>query len=340
MKSNGLKFRQHLRLIWAITWKDILDGWKNKTILANLVVVTLMIVFYKTLPSWENNPEVPSLLVYDAGNSSLVVALEDSTTVNLYQYDSQQEMDRILARGSIPELGLVIPADFDQALEAGKALELDGYVVHWVSDEAAEELKQMAEAEIAALAGREVRINLEGNQVYTQAESTGLAFLASVSVIFSVAMLGLLVTPHLMIEEKTRKNDRCAAGLSGQQQPCNYCKSAGRVILLSIRCWNSVGSKRRDCHPMVAGHPGNYRRGIVHGCHWVVARQPHRGQAAIGYLGVRVELHLNDPGLSVHHERPHPSRCAASFCFDSHCCAFQGFKSILLKPIFAGFCGP
>jgi len=205
MKSNGLKFRKHLRLIGAITWKDILDGWKNKTILVNIIVVTLMILFYKTLPSWENNPEVPNLLVYDAGNSSLVVALEDSTTVNLYQYDSQQEMDRILARGDIPELGLVIPADFDQALEAGEALELDGYVVHWVNDEAAIELKQMAEAEISALGGKGVRINLEGNTVYTQVESTGLAFLASISIIFSVAMLGLLVTPHLMIEEKSAK---------------------------------------------------------------------------------------------------------------------------------------
>ena len=205
MKSNGHKFRQHLRVIWAITWKDILDGWKNKTILGNLIMVTLMIVFYKTLPSWENNAEVPNMLVYDAGKSSLVVALEDSTAFKLYQYDSQQEMERILAKGGIPELGLVIPADFDQELEASEALALDGYVLHWVSEEAAEELKQMAEAEITILAEKGVRINLEGNTVYTQAESTGLAFLASISVIFSVAMLGLLVTPHLMIEEKSAK---------------------------------------------------------------------------------------------------------------------------------------
>jgi ABC-2 type transport system permease protein len=164
-----------------------------------------MIMFYKSLPSWENNPEVPNMLVYDAGNSSLAIALEDSLNVNLYQFGSQQEIDRRLARGDIPELGLVIPADFDQALEAGEALELDGYVIHWVSDEAAEELKRTAEAEINALIGKGVRINLEGNKVYTQAESTGLAFLASISIIFSVVMLGLLVTPHLMIEEKRAK---------------------------------------------------------------------------------------------------------------------------------------
>ena len=205
MKSNRLKYHQHLRVVWAITWKDILDGWKNKNILANLVVVTLMIVFYKTLPSWEHNIEVPNVLVYDAGKSSLVVALEDSTAVTLYQYDSHQEMERILAKGDIPELGLVIPADFDKSLEAREAVELDGYVVHWVSEEAAEELKQMAEAEITILAGKGVRVNLEGNKVYTQADSTGLAFLASISIIFSVAMVGLLVTPHLMIEEKRAK---------------------------------------------------------------------------------------------------------------------------------------
>jgi ABC-type Na+ efflux pump permease subunit len=202
MRSNGLKLRYHLRVIWAIAWKDILDGWKNKTILANLIVVTLMILFYRSLPNWENNTDVPNVLVYDAGNSSLVVTLEESTTVNLRQYDSQPEIERALARGGIPELGLVIPADFDQTLETGEALQLDGYVLHWVSDEAAEELKQVAEAEITSMTGNGVHINLEGNRVYTQADSTGLAFLASVSVIFSIAMLGLLVTPHLMIEEK------------------------------------------------------------------------------------------------------------------------------------------
>jgi ABC-type transport system involved in multi-copper enzyme maturation permease subunit len=205
MKSKGGSWRQHLRVTWAIARKDILDGWKNKTILGNIIIVTLMILFYKSLPSWENSPAVPNLRVYDAGKSRLVVALGDSTTVKLHQYESQQEMERILAKGDIPEIGLVIPADFDQALEAGEQLELDGYVVHWVSDKDAEELRQMAGAELTALVGKSVYIKLAGNKVYTQADSTGLAFLASISVIFSVAMLGLLVTPGLMIEEKHAK---------------------------------------------------------------------------------------------------------------------------------------
>jgi ABC-2 type transport system permease protein len=205
MKSSGLDFHQHLRVIWAIAWKDILDGWKNKTIIANLIVVTLMILFYKSLPGWESSAELPDLHVYDAGNTLLVAALEDSTTVNLQRYDSRQDMESNLTRADIPELGLVIPADFDQVLEVGDDLEINGYVPHWVCAQNAQELKQMAETEISALAGREVRINLEGNEVYTQADSTGLAFLASVSVILSVAMLGLLVTPHLVIEEKRTK---------------------------------------------------------------------------------------------------------------------------------------
>ena len=205
MKSSGFDFRQHLRVIWAIAWKDILDGWKNKTILANIVVVTLMILFYKSLPSWETSAELPDLHVYDPGNSWLVMALEDSTVVNLRRYDTQQDLQRNLARGDIPELGIVIPADFDQVLEAGNDLQLDGYLLHWVSEQDAQELKQMAETEISALTGKSVPINLEGNKVYTQADSTGLAFLASVSVILSVAMLGLIVTPHLVIEEKRTK---------------------------------------------------------------------------------------------------------------------------------------
>ena len=125
--------------------------------------------------------------------------------LNLYECDSQEDMEFFLAKSDVPELGLVIPADFDKALTSDAELELDGYVLHWVSDADADELKSLVEGEIAELVGRPVRIRLEGNIVYTQKESTGFAFAAAMSVMFATIMIGIALIPNLMLEEKKTK---------------------------------------------------------------------------------------------------------------------------------------
>lgn len=197
--------KTQLRIMGAIVAKDLVDALKNKQIVSVLITVLAMLLFYRALPALENMGAVPNLLVYDAGNSTWVTALENSNAVKVYTYASQERLLYYLANGDVPELGLVIPADFDQAVQAGDTPELQGYIMHWVSAADAEELQQYVAEQLRILTGVPVRIHLVGNRVYPRPDSRGIGVSVSWALVFTILMMGISLVPHLMLEEKQTK---------------------------------------------------------------------------------------------------------------------------------------
>ncbi len=196
---------ENLRIVWAITAKDLLEALKNKGSLAFLagVLVLLAISRLYSGPAGANAP--PNLLIYDAGDSSLVAALEGSSAVKLNEVPSQEELERRIRSGDEADLALVIPADLCQALDSGEEPVLEGYVVPWVSESAANELVSRVEEEISRLVGQPVHINLEGNRLYLQPEAVvpgSMPHMASITLLMALTLVGLGVTPNLMLEEK------------------------------------------------------------------------------------------------------------------------------------------
>jgi hypothetical protein len=201
----NINIRQNLRIIWAITAKDIVDGLKNKTTLSAILTTLFVAVIYKFLPLLGNGDALPNLIIYDEGGSSIVPLLENSATFNLFELNSRERMERFLTEEEVPALGLVIPSNFDQALTGSGTPELEGYVLHWVNESDAEELKSVFEREIAVILGKSVRIHIEGNIVFTESDSLGLAFLASIALVIVITMIGISFTVNLMFEEKQTK---------------------------------------------------------------------------------------------------------------------------------------
>ena len=197
--------QENFRIIWAITAKDVVAALKNRNSLINIVLVLFMVVFFKEYDNWLHGDDPPNLLIYDPGNSSLVAKLEESPILDLYQYDSAARLEELMGAGDAREMGVIIPADFDQRVAAGQPITLEGYMVRWVSDSDAAELRAEFELEIGRLVGRPVRINLDGNRVATRPEVGGPTTFAGVTVVYVVLMLGIGVVPHLMIEEKSDK---------------------------------------------------------------------------------------------------------------------------------------
>jgi ABC-2 type transport system permease protein len=196
---------ENLRIVWAITAKDLLEAIKNKGSLAFLVgvLVILAINRFYSGPAGANAP--PHLLVYDAGHSAVVTALEGSSAVKLEEVASQEELERRIRGGDDGDLALVIPADLSQTLASEGEPVLEGYVVPWASEAAANELVSRVEQEIAGLMGQPVHINLEGNRVYLQPEAVvpgSAPHLASITLLMALTLVGLGVTPQLMFEEK------------------------------------------------------------------------------------------------------------------------------------------
>jgi ABC-2 type transport system permease protein len=196
-------WREDLRIILAITSKDLLDAVKSKTTLSILISALFIVVVYQVLPKFEHPGDLPIVLAYDAGESQLLPALKRSPNLNVYTgYTSQAQLERKLAGGDIPELALTIPAGFDQGLGRGEPPPIEGYVQHWVRDSDAAQLKAQAEEEITRLAGQPVTIHLEGNLVYPTPDSGGRSFLTSLAILIAVILIGLGIAPHLLLEEK------------------------------------------------------------------------------------------------------------------------------------------
>jgi ABC-2 type transport system permease protein len=202
MNSHKIRWRENARIILAITSKDILEALKNKNTIAVLLTSLFMVIFYRFFPALELGNEPPNLLVYDAGNSALVAYLENSSSFKIYTYPSEASMKEHLANGDVPELGLVIPADFDRSLENKDTLALQGYVMYWVKESDAAALQQTLQGELTQILGQPLSIHLAGNQVYHQPKSDGIGVQAGFSIIFIILMVGLTLIAHLMLEEK------------------------------------------------------------------------------------------------------------------------------------------
>ena len=216
MTTKGRSWRTDIRIILAITAKDIVDAIKNKTTLTVLISSLFMVALYRAMPYLEGRDEPPVIFVYDAGKSAVIRGLDDSQWVRLYTPSTKDSMLSLVRAGDRPELGLELPADFDQRLRSDGAIEIQGYVVQWVGEADAAELKALVEDELSALAGNPVSINIEGNRLYTEKDSAGRPFLNAFGMMYAVTMTGIIMIPHLMFDEKkTRTMDALLVSPAG-----------------------------------------------------------------------------------------------------------------------------
>jgi ABC-2 type transport system permease protein len=111
-------------------------------------------------------------------------------------------MEELLGESSGATLGLLIPADFDSRLKAGQPIALDGYFTHWVNFSDVAETRDFFAAELTALAGTEININLSGHAIYPQPDSDGQPFMVSLSLTVVIMTVCVFLVPHLILEEK------------------------------------------------------------------------------------------------------------------------------------------
>lgn len=191
MRTTKEKLRSDLRIVWAIGSKDIVDALKNKTILANIITVFLLMLFYKWVPNLDE-PGYTRLVIYDAGRSRLRAALENSPRFELYAANSLQELEEKMSEGDNGALGLVIPA--------GSETELGAYVL-WDRRASASDLKADFQQKLSALLEQPVKINVLG-YVHHSPDAMGSVRLVSITLVMVTYFISLLTVPHLMFEEK------------------------------------------------------------------------------------------------------------------------------------------
>jgi ABC-2 type transport system permease protein len=203
MASTSARFKEGLRIVLAITYKDTWEAVRDRKLLAVFVAVLLMIAFFRVLPAFRDGG-LPALAVVDSGHSTLLDRWAGSSQFDLRRMSSRQEMEYFLGGEETPTLGLVLPDDLDQTQDAGAPLELDGYIDHWVSDADADELRSFFETQLTEETGHPVRIDINEDSTFTHPR--GLRpVTTSFLMVYALIVVGLMVAPNMMIEEKELK---------------------------------------------------------------------------------------------------------------------------------------
>lgn len=193
---------QNLRIIWAIAWKDILEGWKNKVILTSVITALLLVVFYFYLPELTED-ELPLVVIFDPNDHIEIKEMENITTI--YHRVEKEEGDflYILRDMETPVIGIKVEGDPHQS-QPGSTLILQGYYPYWMKASQVEELKTSAEYVLENIWGTSIEIKFDENIVYPVMDNYafGKSFITTAGLLIQLAVLGLSMAPQLIVEEK------------------------------------------------------------------------------------------------------------------------------------------
>jgi ABC-2 type transport system permease protein len=200
-KETGTRF-ERLRIILAITGKDIRDALRNKILLSIMIGVALVMLQGKALPLLLKLSDTNRVAIYDQTDKALAAELRFVGGMEVFEASSKQELDRILGEASGDILGVVIPPGFGEGSNADQQTPLEGTYAYWMRPSDIAELERIAESKLTEIAGRQVDIHTEGNAIYPQLDSDGQPFMTALVLVLMTTMICIIVVPYLMIEEK------------------------------------------------------------------------------------------------------------------------------------------
>ena len=206
MKRTIDKILDGLHIVWAIAWKDISEALRNKLAVALMFTAGLMVFLPKLLPLIID-PPYTSVVIYDVNESTLLLALEESDNFNVRKARSSEEVKKFIGDSGFglgPEVGLVVPDDFDHVLEADGQLKLEGYI-NWANRNKVSNLQSEMEGQISALMGKPVAIEFGDRYVYPDLTSSLTLGIMTTSSLSVVIIMGILLVPSLIFDEKRTK---------------------------------------------------------------------------------------------------------------------------------------
>jgi ABC-2 type transport system permease protein len=192
-----------LNIIWMIASKDIIDALKNRVVVSMIIMLSVILLLPKLLPYIFEEPQTV-LPVYDLGDSALATELKNVPGISTQMLRSEQEFKQALCGALYPEIGLLLPADFDQLVATIEGVEFQGYVC-WSKRHQVSGLPPKLEASLSQSLGRPVTIQTEGNIVYPSSDGVLSLSLATVNSVLMVLVMGIFLVPSLLFEEKETK---------------------------------------------------------------------------------------------------------------------------------------
>jgi ABC-type Na+ efflux pump permease subunit len=190
-----------LYIAWIIGTKDILDALKNKSSRANIILMIGMVLFFYWLGVLRPFDKNVSVVVYDEGNTNLSLEEATRTSGATYSFRKATSLQEMETRMAYQNLGLVLPADFDQTLASAGTPTLSGYIF-WADRMKVVNLEVKYSQAFSEIIGQPVQVTIGKNIVIPKATAAGMPTTAAAHMVYFVFSIALLLIPHLMLEEK------------------------------------------------------------------------------------------------------------------------------------------
>jgi ABC-type transport system involved in cytochrome c biogenesis permease component len=202
MTNKTAKFKQNLRIIFAIAWKDILDGWKNKVVLTGVFTALFLVLLYRYLPDLTHGSDPPILVVLTQ-DEQLEEQLFTLMDLDPRPVESEADYFSLLRDLENPGLGIIIDEDAG-APAATDRLTLEGHYPFWMKPDQLTALKATVEDDLTMLLDSPVSIDTTGHPVYPlmDAYAYGKTFVATAGLLIGMIIMGLTMAPQLIQEEK------------------------------------------------------------------------------------------------------------------------------------------
>jgi ABC-2 type transport system permease protein len=198
------------RVVAAITRKDIIDAIRHRYLLTAITTPLFVAVLFRVLLPGGSTRNVLNVVVHDSGNSAMIAALRKTPQISVFEATSADatlnEVEKRKALG-----GLVVPANFDADVSAGKQPELTIYVNNKKTIFEQTAFRRLVDQLVDSLVKRPeparlVWIDVERDFDQPTRRAPALdQLLLPLLLIMTFGMTGALVVPLLLVEEKEKR---------------------------------------------------------------------------------------------------------------------------------------
>ena len=200
MKTSTIS---NVRIILAISTKDLTDSIKNKHVLSVILPALVVIILYRFVPMMGGSDRPARLRLAPGGNEAAAEALEQDSAYRLIRFETPADLQYGLTNEELPEIALLLPDGFDESVADGNALAVQGFMLEFFTPEQIAQTRSATEAEMEAVLGTPVTIQVQ--TIPLQVDSYGVTVLTSLALTFGIVMVGVVALPYMILEEKDGK---------------------------------------------------------------------------------------------------------------------------------------
>ena len=192
-----------IRRIGVLLSKELRQGASNFFFLY-AIAAPLVISLVITLVFGDLFSETPRLGLVDHGDSELITLLEDETSIQTTIYTSETALREAVARGN-EEIGLILPAGFDEAVDGSAETQVTTYRWGESSGRNLLVIESAISRAFVQMAGVEMPVTVESAQLGDADTATWTERLLPLIVLMTVILGGTMVPAASLVEEKQKR---------------------------------------------------------------------------------------------------------------------------------------